>query len=161
MIDLGEFVDVAQSGSALELFAALDQLAQREVGAIIFSCSIFDVVKGKAERVYTNQPEAYPLSGLKDIIPNAWTRKVLDNSETFVANSIAEIAEVFPDHPLIAELGCGSVVNVPIKISGTFLGTMNLLEEAGYYTGERVGRVHDLRPAAMIAFLALERSQAS
>ncbi len=150
---------MAESASALDMFAALDQLVQREVGAIIFSCTIFDLKEGKAERVYTNQPEAYPLSGLKDIIANAWTRKVLDNGEAFVANSIAEIAEVFPDHPLIAELGCGAAVNVPIKVSGSFLGTINLLEKAGYYTPERVSRICDFRPAAMIAFLALGRSQ--
>lgn len=150
-----QFFSDAESGSAQDIFARLDEVFQAEVGAIIFSCSTFNPVTRQARRIYTNQPVAYPLSGLKDIAPGHWTETVLDNGDVFVANTIEEIAQVFPDHEQIAGLGCGSVVNIPVKLASKILGTVNLLHEAGYFTGERVRRALNITPAAMIAFASL------
>ena len=155
MADFAQFMDVAENGSADDMFEQLDGLVQARAGAIIFTCSTFDPATLRASRVYTNRPNQYPLSGLKDIAPGRWTEKVLDRGETFVANTIEEIAEVFPDHELIASLGCGSVVNVPVKLAGVILGTINLLDKPGHYAAQRVDRVLELKPAATIAFAAL------
>ena len=149
------FLAIAEYGAPQEIFAELDRLAQDEVGATIFTCSTFDAATRQAKRIYTNQPSAYPLSGLKDIEPGRWTQIVLDNGEPFVANTIGQVAEVFPDHELIARLGCGSVVNLPVKLAGSIMGTVNLLDAEHHFTPKRVERVMALRPAAMIAFAAL------
>ncbi len=148
-------MEVAETGSPEDIFRQLDQLVQESIGAIIFTCSTFDTRTRMARRVYTNQQDAYPTSGLKEIIPNPWTEIVLDRGETFVANSIGDIAQVFPDHVLIASLGCGSVVNLPVKLASRFLGTVNMLHEADYFTEERMGRLSMIKPAAVIAFAAL------
>ncbi len=150
-----QFVPVAETGFVDEIFAQLERDAQADIGAIIFSCSTFDPKTRQARRVYTNQPQAYPLSGLKEIIPGRWTEIVLDGGKNFVANTIEQIADVFPDHQLIASLGCGSALNIPVKLAGNILGTVNLLHETGYFTGSRVERALSLKPAAMIAFAAL------
>lgn len=155
MTRFDQYFSVVEKGPAELIFAQLDQLVQAGVGATIFSCSTFDPTTRQARRVYTNQPAAYPLSGLKEIVPSRWTETVLDGGEIFVANTIEEIAEVFPDHELIAGLGCGSVVNVPIKLAGSILGTINLLDAAGHYNGARVEKITQLKPAATIAFAAL------
>lgn len=155
MTRFDQFFSVAEKGSSEQIFAQLDRLVQSEIGATIFSCSTFDPATRRARRVYTNQPAAYPLSGLKDIVPSRWTETVLDGGEIFVANTIEEIAQVFPDHELIADLGCASVVNVPIKLAGSILGTINLLDAAGHYNQARVGKITKLKPAATIAFAAL------
>ncbi len=154
MTDLAAFTQAAETGTAPQIFAALQALVQADIGAIIFSCSTFDLAAGKSSRIYTNLPDVYPVSGLKDIIPNTWTAQVLDGKKAFVANSLDEIAKVFPDHPLIRSLGCGSVINMPVFLAGRFLGTVNVLHEAAYYTPARVAALHILRPAAMLAFAA-------
>ena len=154
MSDLNSFTTRAETGTAQDSFAALQAWVVQEVGAIIFSCSTFDLAAGKSRRVHTNQPQVYPLSGLKDIIPNAWTAQVLDGRKTFVANTLADIAQVFPDHEVIRSLGCGSVINMPVFLAGRFMGTVNVLHETGYYTPARVERLRGLRPAAMLAFAA-------
>lgn len=150
-----QFIEIAETGSAHDMFAELDRMVQAQTGAIIFSCSTFDPITRQAKRVYTNQPEAYPLSGLKDVLPGRWPEVVLDRGQTFVANTISEIEEVFPDHELIARLGCGSVVNMPVILAGSTLGTINLLDKNGHYTEERVEQIKALKPAALIAFAAL------
>ena len=76
--------------------------------------------------------------------------------KTFVANTIEEIAEVFPDHELIRSLGCESCLNLPIFINGEMRGTLNCLHEAGHYTPERVAAAETLKPAGALAFLLAE-----
>jgi GAF domain-containing protein len=150
-----DFWTLARTAPAHDLFAALVGLIDSDVGAIISTASVFDEATGMARRVFTNVPDAYPLSGLKPVVPNRWTEIVLDGRQTFVANRIEDIAEVFPDHALIASLGCGSVVNMPVLLAGRVLGTVNVLHEAGYYTAPRVAALQALTPQATAAFAAL------
>ena len=149
------FMAAAAAGPPERIFVAFDGLAQTEIGAIICTCTTFDMAEGLAWRVFSNQPDAYPLTTPKPITPNRWTHHVLDERKIFVANSLAEIRTVFPDHDVIGSLGCGSVVNLPVALSGTFLGTVNLLNETGYFTPERLERTSALLPAAMLAFASL------
>ena len=63
---------------------------------------------------------------------------VAHSSKLFVANTIADIAKVFPDHEKIWSLGCGSVVNLPVIIEGQLAATINMLHEEHYYSPARV-----------------------
>jgi hypothetical protein len=146
------FWNLAQTAPAPALFAALETIVQERIGAVIYSASVFDTTRGVSRRVHTNMPEAYPVSGLKQIVPNRWTAIVIDRHETFVANTIEEIAEVFPDADLIASLGCGSVVNLPVCLSGRLLGTLNVLHRTGYFDAQRVAKLTRLRPAGIACF---------
>jgi hypothetical protein len=152
MRDLSAFAAFAAAETPEMVFAALQTLVIAEVGAVIFSCSTFDLAAAKSRRIHTNLPEIYPLSGLKDIIPNAWTKVVLEQRKAFVANRLDDIRDLFPDHQIIGSLGCGSVINMPVFLAGQFMGTVNVLHEPGYYTADRVDALQALQPAAMLAF---------
>jgi GAF domain-containing protein len=93
---------------------------------------------GVARRGYTNRPDAYPATGTKPIHRNAWFDIVHRDRRPFVANTIEEIAGVFPDHKLINALGCQSVINLPVILRNRLAARVNLLHEAGFYTPERV-----------------------
>mgnify|MGYP002628390248 CR=1 FL=1 len=152
MMDQNGFLAIAENGTSNDIFSGLEAWVLNSVGAVIFSGSTFDLATSKSRRIFTNQPDIYPVSGLKEIVPNAWTAQVLDRRQTFVANSLAEIRGAFPDHAVIASLGCGSVINMPVFLAGQFLGTVNVLHEPDHYAPDRVAKLHDLRPAAMLAF---------
>lgn len=62
------------------------------------------------------------------------------------------------DRALIGSLGCGSVVNMPVFVSGRFMGTVNILHVPGHCSATKVQKLHDLRPAAMLAFCSLALS---
>ena len=81
------------------------------------------------------------MSGTKPIPDNRWFDVIHKERRTFVANTIEDIATVFPDHELIASLGCGSVVNLPVVLEGELVATINLLDAAGHYTPERVAAI--------------------
>ncbi|MGH6922395.1 MAG: GAF domain-containing protein [Propylenella sp.] len=154
---------LAEPGQPMPGFAVLQRIAQRNVGARIFTVMVRDNAANVQRRLHSSHPIEYPVSGFKPQTPGRWQDQVVGRREAFVANTIEEIAEVFPDHELIKSLGCQSVVNVPIIFDNAVIGTLNLLEAAGHYTSERVAAAMELRPfgaAAMLAAQAVELSTA-
>ncbi|WP_299346493.1 GAF domain-containing protein [uncultured Maritalea sp.] len=140
-------------------FESIDNLVQSTVGARLFTITEILHDRKVAFRCYTNMPDAYPTTGEKPLRDDKWSEVVHNRHETFVANSIDEIAEVFPDYELIQSLGCESVLNLPIVIEGELRGTLNLLDKAGYFTAERVKAAKTLQTAGTLAILMAERSR--
>ncbi len=134
-------------------FDALCALAKRTVGHRLFTLMTFDEVTHEASRIYSNMPDAYPVSGKKPANQSDWSRQVIGERRTFVANDIRAISEVFPDYELIRSLGCESVINIPVYVAGNFLGTINCLEKAGHYTPERVTASEALKLPGAACFL--------
>ena len=145
---------LAAPGQPEPVFAALDALVRREVGAKLFTVMSYDASTKMARRAYTSHASVYPAAGEKPLSEGAWSRTVIEQRLPFVANSIEAIAEVFPDHALIASLGCASVVNWPVQFDGAVIGTVNALDVAGHYTPERVTRFSALAPFCALAMVA-------
>lgn len=136
-------------------FAALSELTAAHIGVRLFTIMIFDARTRNARRIFSSAPDAYPVGGTKPVNETFWTEQVLDRHETFVANSIEGIAEVFYDHELIFSLGCESALNIPVVVCGDAIGTLNCLHEKGHYTPERVRASDDLKlPGAAALLLA-------
>ncbi len=138
-----------------QAYDALSELTQTLVGAKLFTVMTVDMITELAQRAYTSDPKNYPTSGTKPITHNSWFAIVHDRHECFVANTIEEIAEVFPDYELINSLGCQSVINLPIVIGGTLAATVNILHEEGFYTQERVTRTKEMLALPSLAALCV------
>ena len=134
-------------------FEGLERLARLIMGVKLFSLMAIDHESSTAGRIYSSDQKAYPVQGTKPVPQNEWTQIVLERRETFVANDIERIAEVFPDHELIRSLGCGSVINVPIVVCGRVVGTINCLNEAGHYGPEKVAASEQLKLPGAAAFM--------
>ena len=137
-------------------FRALEEIVRETIGASLFTVTEIVPERNVAVRSYSNMPNDYPVSGEKPLWDNRWSDIVRVRKEIFVANSIEEIAEVFPDHELIRSLGCESCLNLPIVIAGQLRGTLNCLHVAGHYTPERVAAAEALKPAGALAILLAE-----
>lgn len=144
---------IASTDQPMATFKALEDLVDKTIGVKLFTLMEVDNVRGVARRNYSNMPDAYATSGEKPIQDNSWTEQVQGRHETFVANSIEEIAAVFPDHELIQSLGCESCMNLPIVVNERVIGTLNCLHDAGHFTPERVGAAESLKQAGALAFL--------
>ena len=150
---------LAENGSQPEAaFTALCQLTRDIVGVKLFTVMTHDREKGVASRIYSNMPEAYPVSGTKPANVTDWSRQVIENKQTFVANDIEGIRAVFDDHELIRSLGCESVINVPIVVGGEVLGTINCLHEAGFYTRDKVEAAEALKLPGAVCLLLTRRN---
>ena len=137
-----------------EAYAALHRLADACVGARLFTIMVVDMDAMLASRAYSSDAENYPASGTKPVEMNNWFDIVHGKQESFVANTLEQIASVFPDHELIGSLGCGSVINLPVILGGKLVATVNMLDVEHHYTPERVDRVEqELRLPALAAVL--------
>ena len=120
-------------GQPQALFGALDAALGAVIGHKLFTLMRYHARTGESERIYTTHPREYPVGGKKALNPTAWTEQVLRRQQPYLGRAPEDVATVFFDHALIASLGCGSVLNVPVVWDGRVLGTLNLLHEANWY----------------------------
>ena len=129
-------ISTAQNSKAV--WKALEELSGAVAGHKLFTIMTVDNAAGLARRAYTSHPRDYPVSGTKPIHRDQWFDIVHGERRSFVANTIADIPKVFPDFELIASLGCGSVMNLPVVLQGELVATVNMLDAEHHYTPERV-----------------------
>jgi len=139
-------------------YDALYRTVQAEVGVRLFTISLLDRAARLSRRAYTSHPQDYPVTGTKPMGGDDWSRRVIDEGQTFVANTTAEFAPFFSDHAFINQLGCQSAVNIPVSNGHETVGTVNLLDVEGYFTPARLDRLHAIiaaeRPALVAALQA-------
>lgn len=127
-----------------EAYEALQALVQATVGAKLFTVMIVDMENELSRRAYTSDPVSYPTSGTKPLNYGPWFDIVHKQRAFFIANTIEDIAKVLFDHELINELGCQSIVNMPIIIGDTLIAVVNMLNVEGHFTPERVQMIRDV-----------------
>ncbi len=156
LLQFDKAISAAKDSTAVWL--ALHRLSAAVVGHRLFTVTTVDMKSGLARRLYTDHPVEYPVSGSKPIHRDRWFAIVHDEGRSFVANSIAEIAGHFPDHELIAALGCGSVINLPVVMKGELVATVNMLDKDGSYGPEKVTLVESILsvPAKLCCVLAAQ-----
>lgn len=135
--------DIAIATTPDAIYKAIEVLTRAVVDAKLFTVMTVDMEAGLARRAYSSDVVSYPVSGTKPITYDDWFDIVHKERRYFVANSISEIADLFPDYALIDSLGCQSVVNVPVILGDDLVATVNLLDVEGYYTPERVKLIEE------------------
>jgi GAF domain-containing protein len=130
--------NLASASSPAECWLLLQELVGSVVGYKLFTVMTVDMDKLEASRAFTSHPVEYPVSGVKPITYDHWFEIVHRQQQLFVANTIEEIAAVFPDHQKIESLGCGSVVNIPVIVANQLVATINVLHAAEHFTPERI-----------------------
>jgi hypothetical protein len=131
-----------QPGAVLE---AAGRAFAETVGYRLYTVTRMLAGGREVERIYSTNPDIYPVGGRKPVLPNAYTERVRHEMKPFLARTPAEFAPLFPDHATITGLGLGSVMNLPIVFGGAVLGTVNLLDREGAYVE------HHVEPAMIIA----------
>ena len=138
--------EVGQPGATLR---ALDAALAEVPGYLLFTILLHDPVHREQERCYSSRPDVYPVGGRKPVTDSLWMQRLLVRGEAWVGATASDIREAFYDHALIASLGCGSVLNLPVRWRGNTLAVLNLLHCEHHYSEA------DIRPAWMLAQFAL------
>lgn len=125
---------IAAAPDADTAFRIAEKTAADLIGHRLFTVMAFHRDTMEVERCYSSNPEKYPAGGRKQKRDTAWGDQVLTKGEPFIGHNADDIRANFNDHQVIQDLGLESVLNMPIKADGKTLGTMNLLDRAGYYT---------------------------
>jgi GAF domain-containing protein len=109
------------------LLQAIEGVGAATIGQSLFTAMRFDEAAMEVERLYSSDPQAYPVGGRKRKRETAWGMHVLIGRRVFVGEGEEAIRSAFDDHPLILGLGLRSVVNVPVVAGGRCRGTLNFL----------------------------------
>jgi len=132
--DLSALVSaVAEANGPDALFATVAEAADTFIGHRLFTIMAFDPEAVQVQRLYSSNPQAYPPGGRKDKRDTPWGRHVLEEGRPFIGRNAEDIRSNFDDHATIFGLGLESVLNVPVRLYGRTIGTMNLLHQPGYY----------------------------
>lgn len=146
---------LAEPGQPAPVYAAIERETQRLVGHRLFTLLYAD--GQDVARVYSSHPDAYPVTGRKTMGATAWGQQVLVERRPFLGRDMAAVKWAFYDHELIASLGCGSAINIPVVHDGATIGTMNLLDAEFHYREAHVALVAPLAAALIPAFLIARR----
>lgn len=140
-------------------FASVEAAAREQVGVRLFTVLAWDEETSALQRVYSSHPVEYPTGGQKVFPREApWIRRVVMQQQPYLGPDPQAVAAVFEDHDLIASLGCGAVVNVPVVDNGETLGVLNLLDAQGSYSEDSVAAAV---PLAQLAIEPLRRWHAA
>ncbi|MGJ7607580.1 GAF domain-containing protein [Variovorax sp. LT1R20] len=93
------------------------------------------------QRLWSSNPQAYPVAGRKRKTLTPWTRQLLVRAEVFIGEGDAALAEVFDDHALITALGLRAVVNVPLLKGSRCAATFNVLGTRARWMPEEIALV--------------------
>ena len=152
-INESALASVLKSGSANAFFNALQVELCKNFNIKLLTFTQIDMAKCQAKRLFSSNDTSYAIGGLKPIEINDWTKQVIKQQQAFIAHKHSDLAKVFFDHVLIAELGLGSVINWPVIIQSEVIGTVNLLAEEGAYLHVDLDNLAKLTPWFSISFL--------
>ncbi len=144
---------LAQAAHPADVYRAVQQVLAARLGFGLFTLLVLTPDGQEVQRVYSTNVQAYPLAGSKRMGPTPWGDLVLTRRQGFVGCDAAAIRWAFPDHELIASLGLGCAINVPIVAMGRVLGTMNLLDAPGRYKSDDIEIVQSVAPILVAPFL--------
>jgi hypothetical protein len=147
---------LAEPGQPDRLYQALGAELARDVGHRLFTLLCVNGVT--MQRVFSTRPDDYPVATSKPMTATPWGRKVLECKEVFLGRDMAAISWAFFDHALIASLGLGSAITVPVIYNGIALGSMNLLHQEHFYNENHVRIATKFAPLLVPAFLNVQSS---
>lgn len=151
-------IETLSAGAALSpeaLFAAIHQVAARRLGAGLVTAMRHNPAESTVERIYTSNPQAYPVGGRKLKRDTDWSRKVLAERQVLISAGDDAIRQSFDDHAIIFGLGLHSCVNVPLVGAGHCIGTLNVLRALPDWGKDEVALVRALGLAALAGALMM------
>ena len=128
-------------------FHELERQLSEVIGFRLFT--VLQVDLPEVVRLYSSNSEAYPVTGRKLMGPTPWCAHVIIEGQPWLGHTAADLEWAFPDHTLIASLGCGSCLSIPVRENDQTLGTLNILDAEGRYAQD------DLIRASAFAALAI------
>lgn len=120
------------------LLTVLGASVREAIGYLLFTVLVHDAEQKTMRRIYSARPDINPVGGTKPITDSDWMKQVLLRGEPYIGYTREDLKSVFFDYELLWSIGCGSVLNMPIVWSGTVLGSLNMLHQAGWYNDEHL-----------------------
>lgn len=144
----------AMPRGSVAIFDILAARVRKNVGFMLMTVLVPSSDSPFLRRVFSTNLEQYPLGTADPIEDSIWFRRLFSQGEAVIANDAAAIEAWLPGFDAYVAQGYGSLANVPIVISGTTIGLLNLMDASGHYTADRIAALRQELPLAALAILA-------
>ena len=131
-------------------FHELERQLSEVIGFRLFT--VLQVDLPEVVRLYSSNREAYQVTGRKLMGPTPWGAHVIIEGQPWLGHTAADLKWAFPDYALIASLGCGSCLSIPVRENDQTLGTLNILDAEGRYTQDDLIRASAYATSAIPLF---------
>ena len=131
-------LEVAECSNADVVWPEADKVFQSAIGHLMFTALQHNEKTGSVTRLYSSNPDLYPVGGSKAMGPTPWGDQVLKHGRPFLGRNADDMHWAFPDHGTLAAQGMQSVLNLPVRVFGKTLGTINLTHQTGHYRYEHI-----------------------
>ncbi|MFD2263352.1 GAF domain-containing protein [Lacibacterium aquatile] len=127
---------IAAGGGSDAAFKAAEDSFRAAIGFTLFTVMLYDEGHKNSVRFYSSDTGNYPVGGAKPMDRNAYYQHVVVEGRAFVANTPDEWKPFYVDYEKVFALGLRSAVNVPIRLNGRTVGSVNILHSDRPYTQE-------------------------
>jgi hypothetical protein len=131
-------------------FHELERQLSEVIGFRLFT--VLQVDLPEVVRLYSSNREAYQVTGRKLMGPTPWGAHVIIEGQPWLGHTAADLKWAFPDYALIASLGCGSCLSIPVRENDQTLGTLNILDAEGRYAQDDLIRASAYATSAIPLF---------
>lgn len=136
------------------IFDVLARRIQENVGYLLMTVLVPASDASFLDRVFSTNQDQYPLGKADPIEDSIWFRRLFAEGKAIVANDVEAIRVWLPGFDAYLAQGYGSLVNIPIVLSGNTIGLLNLMDEAGHFTAKRIAVLRQELPVAALAIFA-------
>ncbi len=124
--DVQRVMALTARNDAATAWGAIDALLLRLYDRKLFTALNHLVATAEVERLFSSHPAAYPVGGRKQKQDTHWGKKTIDEGLLYICHGPADIERTFFDHALIASLGVGGMVNVPVMFGATCVASLSI-----------------------------------
>lgn len=136
------------------LFAAFDRYCAQTFGHRLFTVLEWAPETNDVQRLYSSRPSEYPLLNRKPMGPTEWGARVLKGGRSWIGRNADDIRWAFPDHELIASLGCAACINAAVLWNGEVLGVVSVLGPENAYDDADLAGLVAIAPLLGPGFLS-------
>jgi hypothetical protein len=121
-------------------------------------CDLFTVLVPHAsgtrlDRLYSTNHRQYPLGAADEVKDDPWFRRLFDEKQPIVANTMEEIGTWIPDYSIFIEQNYFSLLNLPVIFAGETIGLINIMGGPHHFDATVLAQIRNAVPIVALAIL--------
>jgi hypothetical protein len=137
-------------------FAAFSQYCQARIGHRLLTLLAWVQADNEVQRIWSSNPVDYPVSTRKPMGVTAWGAHVLHERKPWIGRNADDMRWAFPDHALIARLGCAACISAVVQWNNELLGVVSLLDRENSYSEGDLADLNGIASLLVPGFLSLK-----
>ncbi|MFC4278190.1 GAF domain-containing protein [Achromobacter aloeverae] len=135
---LNEACAAARRCEAEAVCQAIDRALGELVGHKLFTVYFVSQETHEIVRMYSSRPRLHPVGRQHPVGTPSWNDLVIARGQPYIGCDANDLRWAGANPDDFAELGCASMLNVPVVVQGETVGMLSLMHEEGWYRDPHV-----------------------